>query len=96
MPKAEALAKTDEQKALIYYWSGLVFEKRNNPKKAAEYWRKLLDLPEDAMTAEMRTEAETHLIDLRTPTPTAKPGSKTATPTRTPSPTRTPPPTATK
>ena len=98
LPKAESLAETDEQKALIYYWSAQVFEKRSeqNPGKAAQYWQKLLDLPEDAMSAEMRTEAEERLIALQTPTPTAKPGSKTATPTRTPSPTRTPTPTPTK
>ena len=98
LPKAESLAETDEQKALVYYWSAQVFEKRSeqNPGKAAQYWQKLLDLPEDAMTAEMRAEAEKRLLALQTPTPTAKPGSKTATPTRTPSPTRTPTPTATK
>ena len=98
LPKAESLAETDGQKALAYYWSAQVFEKRSeqNPGKAAQYWQKLLDLPENAMTAEMRAEAEQRLIALQTPTPTAKPGSKTATPTRTPSPTRTPTPTATK
>ncbi|MFT3890131.1 MAG: tetratricopeptide repeat protein [Anaerolineales bacterium] len=94
--KTEALAKTDEQKALTYYWAALVYEKRNNPKKAVEYWKKLLELPEDAMTAEMRTEAEGRLAKLVTPTPTAKQGSKTATPTRTPTPARTPSKTPTK
>jgi tetratricopeptide (TPR) repeat protein len=96
LPKTEALAETDQQKALIDYWSGLVYEKRNNPKKAVEYWKKLLELPEDAMTAEMRTEAEGRLAKLVTPTPTAKQGSKTATPTKTPSPAKTLTPTATK
>ena len=96
LSKTESLAETDEEKALIYYWSALVYEKREKSKTVAEYWQKLLDLPEDVVTAEMRTEAEQHLLDLRTPTPTAKPGSKTVTPTRTPSPTRTPTPAATK
>jgi tetratricopeptide (TPR) repeat protein len=95
LAKTESLAKTDEQEALIYYWSGLVYEERNNPRKAVEYWQKLLALPEDAMTEEMRTEAQEHLSAIRTPTPTATPKGKTPTPTRTRTPTRTPSPTRT-
>jgi len=104
--KAETLAETDEQKALIYYWAGITFEKRENPKRAAEYWQLLLDLPEDAMTAEMRTEAEEKLSDLATPTPRVSPTNtkrvtptptKKVTPTRTPTATpKTPTPTPTK
>lgn len=94
--KTEMLAQTDKEKALIYYWSGLVYEKRNNPKKAVEYWQKLLSLPEDAMTPTMRAEAETRLRELQPATPTITPGGRTATPTRTPTPTKTPSPTATK
>jgi len=95
LAKTESLAETDEQEALIYYWSGLVYEERNNPRKAVEYWQKLLALPEDAMTEEMRTEAQEHLSAIRTPTPTATPKGKTPTPTRTRTPTRTPSPTRT-
>jgi len=98
--KTVLLAETDEQKAFAYYWAGLVFEKRENNKKAAEYWQLLLDLPEDAMTAEMRTEAEQHLLAIQTPTPSPKPTdtrqptltkpvTATKTPTRTPTPTPT-------
>jgi tetratricopeptide (TPR) repeat protein len=93
LPKTEALADTDEQKVQAYYWSALVFEKRReqNPGKAEEYWQKLLDLPEDVVTAEMRAEAEQHLKDLEKPTATpTKSSGKTATPTKTPTPTRTP------
>ena len=93
--KAESLAETNEQKALIYYWAGIAYEKRDNPEKAAEYWQLLLDLPEDAMTAGMRTEVEEKLRALVTPTPTRR---VTPTRTRTPAPrtpTRTPTPTPT-
>ena len=94
--KTESLAESDEQKALVYFWSGLVYEKREKPKDAADYWQKLLELPEDAMSAEMRAEAQKRFFAIRTPTPTVTPGGRTATPTRTPTPTQTPSPTATK
>jgi tetratricopeptide (TPR) repeat protein len=103
--KTESLAETDEQKALIYYWAALVFEKREKPEDAAAYWQLLLDLPEEAMTAEMRTEAEEHLLELVTATPSPTPTHTkkptptkkvTVTPTRTPTRTRTPTPTPTK
>ena len=107
LDKTEALAETDEQKALVYFWGAMVYEKRDDPDNAAEYWQLLLDLPEDAMTEDIRAEAEEHLADLVTPTARATPSrtqtpkprtptpTKTKTPTRTPSrtPTRTPTPT---
>src|SRR5215204_4296677 len=73
--KTESLAETDEQKALIYYWAGIVFERREDLERAAEYWELLLDLPEDSMTAEMRAEAEEKLLDISTPTPRVSPTS---------------------
>jgi tetratricopeptide (TPR) repeat protein len=88
LDKAKALAETDEQKAQLYYWGAMVYEKRNDPKRAAQYWQDLLDLPEDVMTPEMRTEAEQHLAASNTATPTRK--SPTRTPTRTATSTRTP------
>jgi len=85
--KAESLAETDEQKAQIYYWAGITYEKRSNPESASEYWQLLLELPEDAMTAEMRAEAEEKLIAIFTPTPSVEPtNTKRVTPTRTPTP----------
>jgi tetratricopeptide (TPR) repeat protein len=81
--KAQTLATTDEQKALIYYWAGITYEKRENSKKAAEYWQLLLDLPEKSMTAKMRTEATTKLSNIVTPTDSAKPTiTKPTTPTK--------------
>jgi tetratricopeptide (TPR) repeat protein len=103
LDKTISLAETDEQKALIYYWAGIVYEKRNNPKKAAENWQLLLDLPSTAMTADMRKQAQDHLLALATPTSSVKPTStkpatptKNVTPTRTPTATKTPTPTPTR
>jgi len=102
--KTESLAETDKQKALIYYWAAIVYEKRENSKKAVEYWQLLLALPKDAMTADMRKQAEEHLLALATPTPSkestnTKPvtSTKQVTPTRTPTTApKTPTPTPTK
>lgn len=79
------LAETDHQKALLYYWTGLVQEKRGDRKLANEAWQALLALPESAMTTQMRNDAEAHLRVIITPTNTPKPGG-----TRTPTPKKTP------
>ncbi|HJS18196.1 MAG TPA: tetratricopeptide repeat protein [Anaerolineales bacterium] len=88
LDRVEALAETDEQKALAYYWGATVYERRDQMEDAAEYWQMLLDLPEDAVTPEMRAEAGERLAEIAPATPT-----RTATvrgPTRTPTPSRTP------
>lgn len=89
-----ALAETDEQKALAYYWRAITYEQRKDPKNALENWKLLLDLPADAMTAEMRKVANEHVIDLNPSTSTSTPGK--ITPTRTPTPTKPVTGTATK
>jgi tetratricopeptide (TPR) repeat protein len=89
--KAEALAKTDEQKAQVYFWGAIVYETRKDWKKAAEYWQKLLALPEDALPVGFREQAEEHLAEIQSKLPTPK---VTNTPSRTP--TRTPRPTDTR
>lgn len=107
--KVLSQAETDEELALIYYWRALNFEKRDEPKNAAESWQELLLLPKNAMTAELRSEAETHFLKIftRTPSPTATRRTFTPSPTktatlrpgaasRTPTPSRTPSPTKTK
>ena len=98
LDKTEALADTDERRALVYFWGAIVYERREDFDNAAEYWHLLLDLPEDAMTGEMRAEAEEHLSALATATPT--PTQRPRTPTRTPTPakisTRTPTKTPTR
>jgi tetratricopeptide (TPR) repeat protein len=96
LDKTEALAETNEQKALAYYWSAIVYEARDDLKNAAISWTSLLELPSSAMTSDMRTEAREHLADISTPTatPTRTPTRKptTPTPSRTPVPTPTPTP----
>jgi tetratricopeptide (TPR) repeat protein len=107
--KVLSLAETDEELALAYYWRALNFEKREEPENAAESWQELLALPRRAMTAEMRSEAETHFFAIytRTPSPTATRRTITPSPTRTPTlgpgaatrtptPSRTPSPTNTR
>ncbi len=67
------LAQTDEQKALVLYWTALIQEKRNQPEEAASNWQELLSMPASAMTSEMRSEATQHLQELNTPTPSSTP-----------------------
>jgi tetratricopeptide (TPR) repeat protein len=101
--KTKSLAETDEQRALAYYWAALVYEARQDSDRAAAHWQLLLDLPEAAMTEEMRLEAEEHLVALATATstvtpsrtPTLRPRTPTRTPTKTLTPTRTPTPSRT-
>jgi len=102
--KTESLAQTDKQKALAYYWAAIVYDKRNNPKKAVESWQLLLALPKTAVTNDMLKQAQAYLSAHPTPTSNAtatktKPvtPTKKVTPTRTPTPTpKTPTPTPTR
>ena len=98
-----SLAETDEETALALYWHALSQEKRGEMKGAIKDWQALLKMDEDAMTPEMRAEAEQHLKAVVTPTNTPKPGTATPTPkigtvtptpkvTVTPTPSRTPTP----
>src|SRR6185369_7934492 len=45
LEKTRPLAKTDEQKALFFYWGAKVYEARKELSKAAEFWGALVDLP---------------------------------------------------
>jgi tetratricopeptide (TPR) repeat protein len=80
-----ALAQTDQQKALVLYWTGLIQEKRSDTKDAIAAWQSLLAMPTDVMTSQMVSDATKHLAALATGTPTL-----TATPTLTSTPTPTP------
>ncbi len=98
--KMKALAETDRQKAVYYYWGAQIYEVREEIDHAAEQWNLLLALPKDAMTEEMRLEAEQHLVRLatatltKTPTVTRTP-TKFVTPTKTLIPSKTPVPSKT-
>jgi tetratricopeptide (TPR) repeat protein len=97
----KSLAETDKETALALYWHALSQEKRGETKAAIKDWQALLAMNKNAMTPEMRAEAEQHLKAVVTPTNTPKPGTVTPTPkkgtvTPTPkvavTPTRTPTP----
>ena len=89
----KTFAKTDEQKALAFYWSALIQEKRDHRGEAVKDWKDLLAMNKNALTDEMRQTAEEHLKFIVTPTYTPRGGKKTATPTATLKP-RTPTPTS--
>jgi tetratricopeptide (TPR) repeat protein len=91
-----ALADTDEQTATALYWRALIQEKRGETKDAIKTWQDLLKMDPEAMTPQMREEADQHLRTIVTPTNTLKPGSATPTPRTSVTPTRTPSPTPTK
>ncbi|MCJ7432774.1 MAG: tetratricopeptide repeat protein [Anaerolineales bacterium] len=76
---ANALDDTPQEQALIYYWTALIQEKRDQPRDALQEWRALLALPASAMTPEMRKEAQAHISNLVTPTATLKASQRTAT-----------------
>ena len=91
------LAQTDQQKALVLYWTGLIQEKRNDVQDAITAWESLLAMPPDAMTSQMRADATGHLAALATPgvgTQPVVPSGSTSTPpppaSRTPAATATP------
>jgi len=96
--ETEKLADTDEQMATLLYYQAISLEKINEPLAAYNAWRKLLNLPEKAMTAEMRAEAESHLLAIKTSTPLPPTITETLTPTQTSTliPSKTPIPTSTR
>ncbi len=67
------LAQTDEQKALVLYWTALIQEKRDQTQAAVSAWQDLLAMPPSSMTSQMRSDAEQHLEELATPTPSLTP-----------------------
>ncbi len=84
------VADTDEETATALYWRALVQEKRDEAKDAIKAWRDLLAMDENAMTPEMRAEAEQHLKTIATPTNTPKAVTRTPTPKGGTTPSRTP------
>jgi tetratricopeptide (TPR) repeat protein len=66
---AERLVDTDSQRAEYLYWRAISLEGLAEFKAAINDWKELLDLPRDAVPADIRQEAEQHLARLLTPTP---------------------------
>jgi tetratricopeptide (TPR) repeat protein len=94
------LAKSDDQKAQVYYWRARDLELADNLRAAAADWEALLTLPEGSAPQAWLDEASAKLFAL-TPSPTVTltftPGpTATITPTPTNSPTATRTPTSTR
>jgi len=95
-------AETDEELGQAYYWRAVNFEYREEEDNAIEAWQALMELPSGSVSSQMRREAQQHLNDLQTPTPspTAEEDEATSTPTpgrtASPTPTRTASPTPTR
>jgi tetratricopeptide (TPR) repeat protein len=70
---AYPLAKTNEQKAQVYYWEAHFLDEMGDPQSllgAGNAWNQLIILPPEAMSAAWRTEAYQHLNITPTYTPT--------------------------
>ncbi len=104
--KVEERMKTDEQKALFYFWRAMSLKTLGEPDAAARDFTRVLDYPEDVVSPELRAEALKNYLEIYTPTPgptstitsTPTPGPTsmiTRTPTLTPTHTLTPTPAAT-
>ena len=82
---ASAIAKTDEQLAVFYYWRALTFEMMGYFDQAKMDWNRLLELPSLTTPQDLATEAVRHLQGLQG-TPTAPIPTPTRYPTWTPTP----------
>ncbi len=86
--KHEKLADTDEKRAIFLYYRAISLGKIGFPNESIRDWEAILELPEEAVSEEMREEAQASIDAFRTATPI--PPTATVTPTRTPTQTRMP------
>lgn len=86
--KHEKLADTDEKRAIFLYYRAISLGKIGFPNESIRDWEAILELPEEAVSEEMREEAQASIDAFRTATPI--PPTATRTPTRTPTQTRMP------
>jgi tetratricopeptide (TPR) repeat protein len=95
--RTQSLAKDDQQKGDLLYWRALSLEELGEMEVALREWKKLLVLPKDSLSAEIRAYASQRVQVLASPTPTAKPptATRTVAPTNTRVPSRTPAPSET-
>lgn len=94
--KVEGLINSDGERARFLYIRALSLDELNQPDPAYRDWTALLALPVEATTEEMRQKAQTRVVELQTPTPTASNTPLPKAPTITRQPTQTPKPTATR
>ncbi len=77
------LAKTNVDKAAVYYYRAQAMEGVQNDLQSIQSWEALLDLPSAGIDPAWLTEAQQHLQDLYTPTVTpTRRSTPTLTPTR--------------
>ncbi len=77
--KVEQYAKTDAQRARFFYIRAISLEQLNMPDPAYSAWSSLLALSPEAVTDEMREQAQRRLVELRSPTPIPPTGTATKT-----------------
>ena len=106
LERTNGLAKTDAQKAELYYWRGQSLEDLKEFVAALKTWNSLLALPKASVPAEWLKYAQERVVELtrltptvtltRTPTSTqTRIPTATLKPSATPKPSRTPVPTKT-
>jgi tetratricopeptide (TPR) repeat protein len=83
---AKSKASNNTEQALALYWRALCQEGRQEPVEAMQDWKTLLAMPMNAMTPQMRKDAQEHLRSIVLPTSTLKASGPTGTPTLTPTP----------
>ncbi|MCS6907970.1 MAG: tetratricopeptide repeat protein [Anaerolineales bacterium] len=81
---AAEFAKSNREKAALYYWRGRVYLALEQKSLAQRDWAALLKLPPQEVPLEWRRAAQSFLV---TPTHTSLPWRASPTPQRTPSPT---------
>ncbi len=67
--KLEALVTTDKQLVIVLSNRARALEKFDQYNEAYNNWRRLLELPAEVLSEEMRAEAQARLEALRSPTP---------------------------
>lgn len=82
--RSQGLAKTDAEKAQLYYWralslEGLPEQDDRTRSAAVRDWEALLALPPEVYPKAWGSEAQQHLAALYTPTITPRPATATAT-----------------
>lgn len=92
--KFERLINTDTDRATFLYLRAVSLGNIGFPREALRDWEALLALPEEAVTDEMRAEAQAKIDELRkvTPPPATRIPTNTIAPTNTRMPTATPTP----
>ena len=94
LAKYEKMAETDQERAQFLYLRAVALGKIGFPKESIRDWEALLEFPEEAVSEEMRAEAEAAIDAYKTatPVPPTRTPTRTATPTQTRMPSATPKP----